>query len=194
MRWIGLLVFSLGLLRGTPVVFSSIIWLRTFLFFKDNEMSLCSLSLPSSFSLSSARKPVSGSSSTMCPLVPQKACTPQVILNTHQWVTSPTTEPTQTTEWVLECINDKLFLFTSVWLVQRLKASAGVKTILVMYKLLQTQWHWMYIIAVLNAVQALWRHIIQWQKNIFNFQLSVWLEFSRISVGTEHLCFYEISF
>lgn len=98
MRWIGFFVISLGLLIGTPVVFISIIWLRTFFFFKNIEMSLCSLCLSSSFSLSSARKRVSGSSSTMCPLDPQKACTPQVILNTHLWVTSPTTEPTPTTE------------------------------------------------------------------------------------------------
>lgn len=71
--------------------------------------------------LSCARKQDSGSFSTTCPPDPQKACTPQATLNTHPWVTSPTTEPTPTTGWVSKCIADKSF----PWLHERLRGSAG---------------------------------------------------------------------
>lgn len=48
----------------------------------------------------SLRKQVSGLSSTMSQLAPQRGCTPPDTLNTHPWASSPTTGPIPTIGWV----------------------------------------------------------------------------------------------
>lgn len=146
MRWIGLFVISLGLLIGTPVVFISIIWLQTFFFLQEYwNVSLFSLFVfiilfivlqETGFWFIFHHVPTGPSEGLYSPGHTEH--TPMGHF-TNNRAHSNYRVSFRVCKWQIVFVYKCLTRPTSEY--QQVFQSKG-KTFIVMYKLLQTQWHW----------------------------------------------------